>query len=291
MKKISFLIIIFSLVVFSSTALEKIRVLYPNVNDEGKNSFGYAVLKLALENSGVEFDLQLSRKQANNSRIRSMIKSNEVSISDFGTSIEFEQELLPIYFPIDLGLNGWRVFLIHKDYKEVFRKITTIKDLQAMVAGQGTGWSDVTILEYTGLKVLTAPFIHNLFRMTKAKRFDYFPLGANEVYSLLESYEWLSPDIVIEEDIILIYPFARLFFVNKENILLRDIVQKGLEKAFNNGSFWELFRTHESNEALFTKVNLESRKQIVIENPNMSENFKKIPKKYFFTFNMLSKKQ
>lgn len=37
------------------TENEVLQVIYPNVNGEGEDAFGYAVLKLALEKSGVEF--------------------------------------------------------------------------------------------------------------------------------------------------------------------------------------------------------------------------------------------
>ncbi len=82
------------------------KVIYPNVNGAGKSSFGYSVLKLALENSGQEAELEVLDSVVNNDRIRCMIKSGRISISDFGTSIEYERDLRPIHFPIDMGLNG-----------------------------------------------------------------------------------------------------------------------------------------------------------------------------------------
>ena len=117
------------LIIFTSNAYAQLKVIYPNVNGEGMDSFGYSVLKLALEKSGREFELTLNTFDVNNARIRILIKQKKISISDFGTSVDFEQEFLPIYFPIDLGLNGWRIFLIHKKNRNKFRKISTLKDL------------------------------------------------------------------------------------------------------------------------------------------------------------------
>jgi len=263
------------------------KIIYPNVNQFGKESFGYAVLKLALESSGKDFDLNVSRTIVNNARIRKMINQKMISIADFGTSAEFEQELLPIYFPIDLGLNGWRIFLIHKDKQSEFAKIKTIEGLKKMTAGQGNYWSDVKILENAGLKVYQAPSLTSLFRMTEKNRFDYFPLGANEVHSLLEQFRENCPNVIVEHKLLLIYPFGRLFFVHKNNRELHDAVYSGLVKAFDNGSLWKLFKSHKSNKAIFTKANLKDRKQIFIKNPHMTTAFKKIPKKYFFQLNML----
>jgi hypothetical protein len=216
-----------------------------------------------------------------------MLEQKKISISDFGTNPEFEQELLPIYFPIDLGLNGWRIFLIHRENQPQFAEIKTIEDLITKKAGQGVGWSDIKILENAGLEVQTGSHISNLIAMTNAKRFDYFPLGANEVHYLLETYKKQGFNVVVEQKNLLIYPFGRLFFVHKNNVELHDAVKIGLVKSFENGSFLKLFKSHKSNRALFTNANLKSRTQIFIENPQMTKEFKKIPKKYFFTVSML----
>ena len=137
------------------------------------------------------------------------------------------------------------------------------------------------------MEVVTSSHIENLIRMVEAKRIDYFPLGANEAHSLLDTYSEKGPNVVVEPTLLLIYPFGRLFFVHKENKELHDIVQTGLIKSFENGSFWELFQSHPSNHALFVKANLKYRYQILIDNPLMTEAFKKIPQEYFFKLSML----
>jgi len=275
------------LVAFSNHASAQLNVIYPNVNGIGEHTFGYAVLQLALENSGRNFTLKVSNVDVNNARIRIMLQQNKISISDFGTSPEYEQDLLPIYFPIDMGLNGWRIFLIHRDAQFQFENIGTIEDLRKKSLGQGLGWSDIEVLENAGLNVEQAPNLTNLFKMTENKRFDCFPLGANEVHSLLDRYQKFSPNVIVEPKVLLIYPFGRLFFVDKENQELHDAVFTGLVRSFENGSFWKLFKSHESNKATFTSANLKGRQQIFIDNPRLTQAFKKIPKKYFFSLDML----
>ena len=276
-------------VLFSVGTMGRIMVVYPNVNGDGVNLFGYAALKLALDNSGVDFDLTVSNYHVSPLRIRKLIKDNKVSIADFGTSKEFENEFLPIYIPIDLGFSGWRIFVINSKNQSIFNQIKTMENLREKVAGQGRGWSDISILNNAGLKVVEAPNIINIFKMLDSNRFDYFPLGANEAHYLLETYKnkKLDSNLTIENNIVLIYPFGRLFFVNKNNRELYDAVRTGLAKSFENGSFLELFRHHKSNKALFTKANLTNRVRIVIGNNNMTEAFKSIPKKYLFNLKML----
>lgn len=274
-------------VVFSINAKEPLEVTYPNINGLGEKSFGYAVLKLALDNSGRSYKLGVNDWTLTNERIRILIKDKKISIADFGTSRKFENELLPIYFPIDLGLNGWRVFLIHQDNQSAFDNIKTLKELREKTAGQGRGWADTEILRNARLSVVESKNVENIIKMVGAKRFDYFPLGANEVYFLLNEYAPSNPNIIVESKILLIYPFARFFFVHKDNKELRDAVEAGLVKSFENGSFWKLFKSHESNKALFTKVKLQARTQILIDNPHLTKEFKTIPKQYFFNLDML----
>ncbi|NRD75456.1 transporter substrate-binding domain-containing protein [Shewanella sp. VB17] len=270
-------------------AVAKLMVVYPNVNGDGINLFGYAALKLALEKSGVDFELVVSDYAVNTLRIRKLIKDSKISISDFGTSQDFEDEFLPIYIPIDLGLNGWRIFVINRESQLVFDQIKTIESLADKVAGQGIGWPDADILRSADLPVVEAPDLINLFKMVNNHRFDYFPLGANEAHYLLETYKNKEKldNLIVEKNIVLIYPFGRLFFVKKNNIELYDAVRKGLVKSFSDGSFFKLFRHHKSNKSLFEKANLSDRIQINIGNSNMSEEFKRIPEKYFFNLNML----
>ncbi len=123
--------------------------------------------------------------------------------------------------------------------------------------------------------------------MTEGKRFDYLPLSANAAHLWVEKYRKQNPHIIVEPSILLIYPFGRLFFVHKDNRELHDAVKTGLVRSFETGEYWKLFKSHKGNSHLFTKVNLKSRTQILIENPHMTKEFKKIPKKYFFNLNML----
>lgn len=265
----------------------QVHIKYPNINGLGKQTFSYAVLNMALENSGEDYEIELLDYEVNDTSVRQMLKKGKIDIADFGTSKKFEDEFLPIYIPIDYGLNGWRIFIIHKDNKSKFSRINTIADLKNYTAGQGSDWADITILENSGLKVVTAPQITSMLGMVNKKRVDYFPLEANYVHWLVENNKEAYPHLYVDQNLLLIYPFARFFFVNKKNTNLHRIVKKGLEISFENGSFLELFKTHKASKDIFTKARLNQRKLIYIENPLMSERFKQIPKKYFFSLSML----
>lgn len=283
----TFLPVFMMLFVASIHGKEPLQVIYPNINGLGEKSFGYEVLKLALENSGTNYRLEMNNRTSTNERIRILIKNKKISIADFGTNEAYENDLLPIYFPIDLGLNGWRIFLIHQENQAAFNNIKTLKDLRQKIAGQGRGWADTEILRNARLSVVESKNVENIIKMLGAKRFDYFPLGVNEAHFLLNEYAPSNPNIIVEPKLLLIYPFARLFFVHKDNQELHDLVESGLLTSFENGSFWALFKSHASNKALFTEVKLQQRTKILIDNPNLSKKFNKIPKEYFFNLDWL----
>lgn len=262
-------------------------MVYPNINGFGKTTFSYAALNLALKNYGEEYEIQLLDYVTSDSSVRQMLKQGKIDIADFGTSQDFEEAFLPIYLPIDFGLNGWRLFIIHKDNIPVFSKIKSLEQLQKYSAGQGAGWADVKILEHSNIEVVGTPQMEYLFGMVEKKRFDFLPLGAHSVFWHLEKANKNYPNLTVDKNIVLIYPFARFFFVRKDNKRLHDIIKKGLEIAFKDGTLFQLFKTHKNTQNLFFKADLKTRTQIYIENPLASDGLKQIPKEYFFDLSYL----
>ncbi|OHD08011.1 MAG: hypothetical protein A2086_02070 [Spirochaetes bacterium GWD1_27_9] len=276
LKKLILLFVIF--LSFSLNA--QIKVIYPKVQERATDDYGYRILYLALTKSGVPFEISISKEIVNFDRARTQIKSGEVSVVDFGTSAEFESDFDAVYFPIDMGISGYRLFIINKTKADVFSKVKNIEDLKKLKAGQGQGWSDVKIIENAGVEVVTTPLFESLFKMVNGMRFDFFPLGMEEVYGFLEKYKDIAPNCIVEEKIIFQYPFARLFFVKKGNIELRDAIMKGLETAYADGSFQDL--VNKNFKSSIEKAKLKNRIIIKVSNPNLTERFKKIPEKYFY---------
>ena len=257
----------------------ELRVVYPNEEGRAGHNYGAQVLALALAKSGVPYTLTIHPARVNQERARVMIEEGQISVYDFGTSAEFEQRLLPVYFPIDRGLLGYRLCVIHRDNADAFARIHALEQLREKTAGQGVNWADTAILRHAGITVHVAPW-ESLFQMVESKRFDFFPLGASEASTLLYEYQSLAPNAIVDTHLVLIYPFGRLFFVRKDNAALRDVIQSGLEQAFADGSFQQLFEDFWSLS--LTTVNLKERTQIRISNPNVTPAFLNIPRKYFY---------
>ncbi|WP_240843770.1 transporter substrate-binding domain-containing protein [Acidaminobacter sp. JC074] len=251
-----------------SSESDIMKVVYPNINGEGEDGFGYKVLALALDKSGVDYELTFDDTLVNNDRIRQEISSGKISIADFGYQKEYEADLRAIYIPIDKGLNGMRICLINQTIKDDFIKSESIEDLSTFTFGQGLGWADTVILRDNGLEVTEAQSLESAFEMLNNGRFDVMPLGANEAKKLLELYDEYD-QIVLDEAYILRYPFFRVFFVSKDNNLLYESVLEGLSLAIRDGSFDELFEAYYGLDGLLD--DMQTRRIIELKNDDVQE--------------------
>ncbi|MCX4029935.1 transporter substrate-binding domain-containing protein [Endozoicomonas sp. SM1973] len=264
------------------SAFAGLKVVYPNIDGIGAESIGYSVLKLALEKSGQAHELSVYGPTVNQQRARDLVEQGQLSLFDTGFQEGLDQRFDPIYLPIDRGILGWRLFIIHKDNQEKFANIKSLKDLQQYIAGQGKGWGDIVVIENAGIKVKTAGKIPSLIKMVGGKRFDFFPLGANEVYSFLDKFGGNDPNLVIDTNVVLVYPYGRFFYVKKDDKSLAEAIRSGMEKALADGSLQKMLESHKYFKDAFSTAKLKERVRIDIDTPNLSDGFKSIDEKWWF---------
>lgn len=257
-------------------------VRYPNIDGLGDAAIGYQVLQLALKKSGSSHEVRLSGTSVNQERAKVQLADAEIDVYDTGPIKELDAQFDAIWRPMDRGILGWRLFIIHKDNSAKFASVKKIEDLKSFAAGQGFGWGDVKTLEAAGLKVITAPNIENLVKMVDGKRFDFFPLGANEVYGILEQYGKGNKDLEVDKSMTLVYPWARFFYVKKGNNKLKDEITKGMDIALQDGSLQNLLNNHASFKDAFSRANLKGRAIVRIPSPNLPDGFSTIPAKWWF---------
>ena len=276
-----FIYILTALVLSFSVMAKEIK--YPNLHGIGESTIGFAVLKLALDKAGKDYQLTIDLRDVNQNRARFMLETGQIDVLDIGFSPEDIDKLEPIYLPLEMGLLGWRVFIIHKDTARRLSSVRTLEDLKSYTFGQGQGWSDVKILENSGLSVITAPKLSNLIDMVQVKRFDLLPLGATEAYRFLDLFKDKGDRLIVDNAITLIYPFARFFYVRKTDRELKQAIEVGMEQALSDGSLLSLLKSHPFSRDVFERANLSERVQIRIETPNLTEGFKSIEPKWWFS--------
>ena len=258
------------------------EIRYPNIDGLGESSIGYAVLKLALDKSGKDYQLITDLRATNTERTQFMLSNGQLDVFDSGYNPMLDENFEPIYLPLEMGLLGWRVFITHQDTADSLSSVQTIEDLQSYSFGQGQGWGDIDILENAGLTVLTAPTLKNIINMVQVKRFDILPLGATEAYSLLDRYGDKNYKVIIDDAITLIYPFGRFFYVRKNDKELKHVIEEGMDVALSDGSLLSLLKSHPFSRDAFKRAHLHDRIQIRIETPNLTEGFKSIDPKWWY---------
>jgi ABC-type amino acid transport substrate-binding protein len=190
-----------------------------------------------------------------------------ITVLVHGNVADYEQRLLPIRFPLDKGLLGYRVFLIRGEMQSKLGLVGGLDDLRRYSIGQGRGWGDVTILREAGLTVVEGTSYEGLFSMLAAGRFQLFSRSVVEVGEELAREKPNHPEFAIEPHLMLNYPLTRYFYVTRSpagDALARRI-SEGLERMLKNGRFDRMFEDFKS--PFERQIGLHDRLLIRVANP------------------------
>lgn len=249
-----------------SSLLLAATLVYPQPESDFDRRIHYplALLQLALTASGGEaVQLQPSATPMQQGRaLKQLALGRELDLVWSMTSIERERELLAVRIPIDKGLLGWRLLLVREADLPRFTSID-VDRLRLLLAGQGHDWPDRTILEHNGFRVMAASSYGALFALLHQQRIHYFPRGLSDVS--VEQERYAGQGLAVVPDLVLHYPAALYFFVNRNNGQLAERLRLGLETILADGRFEALFQT--SYGPLLQQLQLQRRRVIELENP------------------------
>lgn len=247
-----------------------VKVVYPANQTASDTRFNdlVEILDTALKATAAEFgpyELAPSRYGMNESRYLMELQRGDeaVTVVWSSTSVDKEKDFLPLRIPLRKGILGYRIALIAKDQQALIDQVQTLDDLKKRSIGQGLGWGDVKLYEANGLTVMTAQY-HNLFEMVTGGRFDLFPRGISEVFHEYDTYSKKNPDLAIEKNLLIYYPWPYYFFFNKNDVKLKDRIEVGIRKMMKDGSFDAIFKKY--NGAAIEKADLKHRRIIKIDN-------------------------
>jgi len=202
-------------------------------------------------------------------RIIESLRSEKFDVVWTATSKEVESQITPIRIPLFMGLLGYRLMLVHKDNREVFRDVTSIDELRQFTFGQGMGWPDTDILLANHFKVVQTPKWAGLFYMTDGKRFDAYPRGIQEPWQEIEMFKNL--DLMVDEYVLLHYTMPFYFFVNPKRPELAAKIEKGLYLAIEDGSFQATLLNNVMVKDVLSKANINQRRVFDLVNPGLPD--------------------
>jgi len=176
-----------------------------------------------------------------------------------------EREMIPVPFPVDKGLLGYRVALVDRHSQDRLSRVDNVEELRQLRVGQGSGWVDVRIYEHQRIPIETTADYESLVLMLLHGRFDLFPRGLYEITPELAVHGKRYPDLAVEQHLLLHYPFFEAFYVSRSAPRLATRLTAGLERMVADGSFDALFAQH--FRKLLADLHLRQRVVIELENP------------------------
>jgi len=264
------------LLVPAAPSAEPEVILYPRPLSDSDSRFDYhlSLLQEALKRTEPKygpFELRPAQTVMNQIRQFSLLQAGSplLDVAIKPTSIEREQAMTPVRIPLEKGLLGWRILLIHRRTQEALTRVKTLDDLKAFTFGQGLGWSDVAILRHNGLDVTEGSSYDGLFKMLQTDRFQLFPRGVGEIFTEWDKRRETNPDLQVENSLLLHYPFVRYFWTanNERGNRLRERITLGLESMIKDGTFDTLFLQRHGE--VIRRARFGERLLIRLDNPDL----------------------
>jgi len=263
-RSIIFALLIASLFQVANSAVWSIVYPRSELEDDVRYEFPVALLDLALQKTSVRYELTPSDSPMLQAQAVKRLEENLIiNVMWSMTDIHREQQLRPIRIPIAKGLLGARVLVTHKNSPFLNAPISSLKDLLQYSPVQGISWPDTKILQANGFNVITAKDYTEAFTFTNKRQADFFPRSVVEVYGELKKEA--ANNLRIKNDVMIAYPTAQYFFTNKRNLTLSRLIETGLLKAIEDGSYDALFQEHYGD--ILKKVKIENRLKFDLVNP------------------------
>lgn len=241
------------------------KIVYARPIQDGDSSQLYQVrlLAAALNKMGIRHQLVASEVPMVQDRsLRTVAEKNGIDVFWSVTTIEREQLLEPVRFPIDKGLFGWRLLLLSPRQAQSSAPLLQLSDLKKLLMTQGHDWPDTEILRYNKLKVLPSNQYSSMFEMVSSSRVDAFPRSVLEIWR--EQTE-SAVQLPVEASMVLHYPAALYYFFSREQQALAHQVEQGLELMLKSGEFEMMFM--QEFGAAIAKSRLAERHIIQLQNP------------------------
>jgi hypothetical protein len=237
-------------------------VVYPGT--EGDYYFSLLLKHTLSYSQGEHYEVRSFGANIPKDRDFELLANNDgIDVVFAGSNMEREQKYRAVHFPILKGLNGWRIPLVRGTKLGLFSKPLSLEQFKQLKPGQFHTWSDTLVLQANGIEVVKGTNFDGLFGMLSRGRFDYFPRSVLEVESDYERHKNLN--IAIDPYIIIHYPTAFYFYVNKDNILLENKLLQGLEAAHLDGTLNALFMQFYGEQVNHIKAT--KRRLVSLDNP------------------------
>ena len=122
------------------------------------------------------------------------------------------------------------------------------------------------IFDASRLRTFTARS-DELLRLVENRRVQLFPRGIAELEHEAPMVSSTTASTVLDDNLLIAYPFAGFFYVSRSNPLLAEAIRVGFERAIEDGSYQRLVDRMIFTPWLPDQLKLENRSVVVVLNP------------------------
>jgi len=198
-------------------------------------------------------------------------KRHDLFVTNAGNRKFRDGDMIVIAHPMTQNLLGYRIPVIREQDADAFAAIDTEAELQALRHGIPETWSDAEIFRRNAYTVVEEGSFDDIFQRLEDGRIDYSAFGANEVLGVFENRASKQAGLVIDEHLLMFYPFPLVFYVNPDLPALASRIEKGMLDIVASGRLDEIFNRHYGD--IVDRLGLEQRSLFILENPLVPENF------------------
>jgi hypothetical protein len=202
-----FLLCFFTYLSFGCQAQQTILLNQPYSDLDPRYRYTYELLLLVIQATEDDFgkaQLQSAKYiKRRDKTLLQLVKDGLIDVMAEAPKPSWDQNLLVVPIPIRRGIQGFRVFIIHRNSQQLMNSVTSIDDLKQLETGSGEQWSTFQILQQAGFKIMTAESYEGLFGMLNKGRFVTFGRGINEAYRELQVYHKQYPNLLVDGEILL----------------------------------------------------------------------------------------
>lgn len=172
--------------------------------------------------------------------------------------------LVPVLFPIHLGVNRYRVCFVHADRRAVVRAAADVAAVARLRHVQGRDWPDVAILRANGFNVTEVGTYESMFELIALGRADLFCRNVLEVGDEIRAYGGLR-GVALDDSLLLMYDLPQYLYTHASNRAAIDRVERGLKTAFADGSLQALLARY--LQPTLARLGLARRRQLPLRVP------------------------
>ncbi len=265
---------------FQSTPGETIQTLKVVSGTHPIDMYSVELLSLIIDHRALPYQIEVIHLDVAQLRAQDFLLRGATDVYWSATTLELEEKLYAVYFPLFKGLLGYRISLINTKNKGLFDDIKDIHAAREIIYGQMGSWTDTRILSHNHFKVLTTPSYESLFVMLDAERFDAFPRGIFEPWNEISRHSHLN--LAVEQNLAFSYTMPFYFFVHHQNKTLAEDLKTGLDSLLESGEFDKFLYSHPLVQENLKKAHLDSRLIFRLINPELSDKTPLENKNYWY---------